>query len=180
MKYIITESQYNRNLEYLKEPMFKYWDINGPKDLKMVRKLFSIPPAASTLVEEWLLEWMGGEEELLKMLSKYQARDFRGQAGSYDFKFYLDNLNIYTHGGVEIYFDAIVDGDGEVTITKDDGSVIDNIYSAYSEENEDIGWQVEDEIRDTVRESVEEIIDIEFSINIDRVIVTEPGTYENN
>jgi hypothetical protein len=177
MKYIITESQFNRNLEYLKEPMFKYWDMNGGKDLKMVRNLFSVPPAASTLIEDWLLEWMGGEEEVLKMLGKYQGRNLNAQAGTYDFNFYLDNLKIYTHGGVEVYFDAIVDGDGNVTIPKEDGSIIDNIYDAYNDKDEDIGWQVEDEIRDTVIESLDEIIDIEFSINIDRVIVTERGTY---
>jgi len=177
MKYIITESQLKNNIDYLKEPLFSYWDKNGPKDLKMAKKLFGIPPAASNLVQDWLLEWMGGTDELYQILNKYQGRDLRGQAGSYDFKFYLDNLNIYSHDGVEIYFDAIVDGDGQVHIEYPN-YVIDNIYQANMDE--DIAWEVEDEIRDTILETLEEIIDIQFPINIDRVIITERGMYDKN
>ena len=177
MKYIITESQLKNNIEYLKEPMFRYWDINGPKDLKMVKSLFSIPPAASTLVQEWLLEWMGGEEELSKILTKYLRRDFRAQAGSYDFRFYIDNLSIYAHDGVEIYFDATVDGSGKTQI-QGPGFTINTIYQASKDDS--IGWEVGDEIRDTIIETLEEIINVEFPINIDHVDITEPGTYGEN
>jgi hypothetical protein len=177
MKYIITESQLRNSIDHLKEPMFMYWDMNGPKDLKMVKQLFGIPPIASTTVEEWLLEWMGGEDELYKMLKKYEGRDFRGIAGSYDFKFYIENLTIYTHGGVEIYFNAVVDGDGKVHI-EGPGFIINTVYQASM--SEDFGWEIDDEIRDTIRETLEEIIDIEFSINIDHIGVTEPGMYDND
>lgn len=181
MKYIITESQYVKlnqiKFEHLKEPMFKYWDMNGGKDLKTTMKLFSIPPAGSTLVQDWLLEWMGGEDELYSLLNKYIGRVMNGQAGSYDFKFYLEDVRIYTHGGVEIYFEAVVDGDGKVLVTLNDGEVLDNVYDASQDDR--VGWEVEDEIRDTVRETIEMIIPIEFSINIDRVDITNPGEFNS-
>lgn len=177
MKYIITESQHSRNVEHLKEPMFRYWDMNGGKDYKTAMKLFSLPPASSTLVEDWLLEWMGGEEEVLKMLRKYEGRVMNGNAGTYDFKFYLDGVRMYTHGGVEIYFDAIVDGDGDVQITVDDRDIIDNVYDAHLEE--DIGWEVDSEIRDTIVETLDMVIPIEFNISIDQLKITPPGKFNS-
>lgn len=177
MKYIVTESQLRNSIDHLKEPMFRYWDMSGPKDFKMSMKLFSIPPAGSTLVQEWLLEWMGGEDELYKMLKKYEGLDFRGISGSYDFKFYIDNLTIYTHDVVEIYFDAVVDGDGKVNI-EGPGFIINTVYQAIM--NEDFGWEIDVEIRDTIRETLEEIIDIEFYININYISVTEPGMFHND
>jgi hypothetical protein len=177
MKYIITESQLRKSIDHLKEPMFRYWDINGPKDLKMARQLFNIPPPASTTVQEWLLEWMGGEDELYKMLKKYEGRDLRGQAGTYDFKFYVDNARIYVHEGVEIYFDATVDGNGKVNI-EGPGFTIDTVYQAHMDEG--FGWEIDDEIRDTIVETLEEITGIEFVINIDHIGVTEPGMYDND
>jgi len=177
MKYIITESQLKKSIDHLKEPMFRYWDINGSKDLKMARQLFNIPPPASTTVQEWLLEWMGGEDELYKILKKYEGRDLRGIAGTYDFKFYVDNVRIYVHEGVEIYFDATVDGDGKVSI-EGPGFTIDTVYQAHM--NEDFGWEIDDEIRDTIVETLEEITGIEFVINIDHIGVTEPGMYDNH
>lgn len=177
MKYIITESQLRNNIDYLKEPMFMYWDMNGGKNYTTAMKLFTIPPAATNLVQSWLLEWMGGEDELYKKLKKYEGRDFRGIAGSYNFKFYLDNVRIYTHDGVEIYVDAVVDGDGEVHIEYPN-YVINNIYQAIMDEN--INSEVDDEIRDTIDETLDEIIDIEFLIDIADISVTEPGMYNND
>ena len=177
MKYIITESQLRNSIDHLKEPMFRYWDINGPKDLKMARQLFNIPPPASTTVQEWLLEWMGGEDELYKMLKKYEGRDLRGQSGTYDFKFYVDNARIYVHEGVEIYFDATVDGNGKVNI-EGPGFTINTVYQAHMDEG--FGWEIDDEIRDTIVETLEEITGIEFSFNIDHISVTEPGMFDNH
>lgn len=180
MKYIINESQYDnlmrQRVEHLKQPMFKYWDINGIKDYKIAMKLFSIPYGASSLVQNWLIEWLGGEDEVLKELNKLVGKIMEGVAGTYDFKFYINNTRLYTHDGVEIFFDAIVDGDGLVEITLDDNSYIDNIYDGYT--NEDIGWEVEDEIRDTILETLSKIIPYEFGFNIDRVIVTKPGEFK--
>jgi len=175
MKYVVTKTQLKNNFEYLKEPMFRYWDSRGPKDLKIVRNLFGIPPGGSTLVQDWLLEWYGGAEELAKNLDKYTHRVMRAVAGTYDFKFYLTTIRIYAHDGVEIYFDTVVDGDGHVSI-EHDGSVIDNIYDA--NKLEDIGWEVDTEIRDTIKETIDEIIDIEFNINIDSINITEPEKFD--
>jgi hypothetical protein len=174
MKYIITESQFNKNFDHLKEPMFQYWDMNGPKDLKMVRQLFGLPPATSSLIHQWLLEWMGGEDEIKKILNKYEGIILNGIAGTYDFKFYIDNLRIYSHDGVEIYFDAIIDGDGTVNI-QGPGFTINTVYQAHMDES--FGWEVDDEIRDTILETLYEIIDMEFPINIDHLSVTEPGEF---
>jgi hypothetical protein len=154
--------------------MFKYWDSRGPKNFKTVMKLFGLPPATSTMIQQWLLEWMG-EEEFQKMLNKYEGRELRGEAGTYDFRFYIDNLRIYTHGGVEIYFDATVDGDGTVDI-EGPGFTIDTVYKAHM--NEDFGWEVDDEIRDTIIDTLHDLIDTEFEIYIDHLSVTEPGMFD--
>jgi hypothetical protein len=179
MKYIISESQSNRiypkYADSLKKPMFLYWDKNGGKDISTAMKLFSIPPGGSSLVEEWLLEWMGGEDLLMKKLNEYTKKVFRGQAGSYDFKFFLTNPRIYSHGGVEIYFDATVDGEGKVEIFNKPEIV--NVYQASSDD--DIGWEVEDEIRDTIFERLEEVVDknIPFGINIDMLRIKQPKNF---
>lgn len=178
MKYIITESQYvklNRvNIEHLKEPMFRYWDINGPENYKSTMKLFSIPPAGVTLVEDWLLQWMGGVEKVLKMLRKYEGKVMNANEGSYDFDFYLENVRMYIHGGVEIYYDAIADGDGKVEINQN-GIEYDNIYDAHLDE--DIGWEVDDEIKDTIRDVLEIEIPVEFTIIIDSIKITSPKKF---
>ena len=175
MNYFITESQLFNQFEHLEEPMFRYWDLKGPENTKLVRKLFGLPPATSTLIQQWLLEWMGGEKELQIILNRYEETELRGQAGSYDFKFYIHNLRIYTHGGVEIYFDAVVDGDGAVDI-EGPGFTINTVYQAHM--NEDFGWEVDDEIRDTIIDTLHELIDTEFEIHIDHLSVTEPGMFD--
>ena len=176
MKYIITESQnirlYPEYIDHLKKPMFKYWDLNGTDNYRLGMKLFNIPPAGSSLVQEWLLEWMGGEDYLMKLLNEYTNVIMRGQAGSYDFKFIVRNPRVYTHGGVEIYFDVTIDGDGSVEIVHD-GHHLDNIYDAFQED--DIGWEVEDELRDTVIETLDITIPVPFDVYIDSVKVSEPG-----
>lgn len=174
MKYIISESQLRNSIDHLKEPMFKYWDINGSKNLSVAMKLFTIPLAAETLVEEWLLEWMGGKDKVRKMLKKYERKEFRAVVGSYDFKCYVNNVRIYTHGGVDIYFDAVVDGNGKVHI-EGPGFTINTVYQAHM--NENFGWEVDDEIRDTIRDILDEAIDIEFPIKVDHISVTEPDMF---
>ena len=53
------------------------------------------------------------------------------------------------------WFDAEVDGDGEVYI--DNGEdVVDNINDARN--NEDFGWEVDNEIKDTINETLYKII----------------------
>ena len=177
MKYIITESQnirlYPEYIDHLKKPMFKYWDLNGTDNYRLGMKLFNIPPAGSSLVQEWLLEWMGGEDYLMKLLNEYTNVIMRGQAGSYDFKFIVRNPRVYTHGGVEIYFDVTIDGDGDVSINHLPGLEITNIYQALN--NEEFGWEVEDELRDTVIETLDMSLPIPFDVYIDSVKVTEPG-----
>lgn len=179
MKYIITESQYIKLSEvkvgHLKPSVFRYWDMNGGNDLHTTMKLFSIPPSASHFIQQWLLEWMGGEDELYKMINKYTGRVFRGVAGSYDFKFYIHNARIYSHDGVEIYFDATVDGDGSVEVTLDDDRVLDNVYDASQDDK--VGWEVEDEIRDTIFDEIKDVLNLEFDMSIDRVKITSPGKF---
>lgn len=175
MKYIVTESQQLKNIEHLKQPMFRYWDAKGPNYYEMSIKLFSIPFAAKPLVQEWLLEWMGGVDKLYKLLDEYVGKVMNCQQGSYNFNFYSDYVKIYVHDGVEIYFDAVVDGGGEVMVNLDNGQILDNVYDAAR--NDKVGWEVVDEIRDIISETLERIIDIQFPIHVNAINITKSGEF---
>jgi len=181
MKYVITESQHTLFLKekfaHLKESIFRYWDINGGKNIKTTMKLFSLPTNTSIMIQEWLLEWMGGEEEVTNSLKKYVGRVMEGVGGTYDFKFYVEDLRIYTHSGIDIYVNAVVDGDGKIEVNLDNGDILYNIYDA--NKDEDIGWEVDSEIRDIIVETLEDMIGIEFPISVDQLIVTDPGKFDS-
>jgi hypothetical protein len=176
MKYIISESQKNSSMELHKKMMFKYWDINGPKDLNFARRLFGIHTKFISEVENWLLEWMGGEDKVFKFFDKYTNKVFIGDKGSYNFKFYLTDTRLNTSHGIEIVYNAFIDGRGDVSIITDDENIINNIFDAISDEN--INWEVYDEIREIVREDIIKLTDCQFSLNIEDVYVFEPGKFE--
>lgn len=180
MKYIITETQHAENIEYIKPLAFKYWTKYGPKefDVDKVMGVFSIPNTNRNIgmVNEWLWEWYGGNEGITKMLSKYEGQVFRGVEGTYNFKFFVKGISIYAHGDVEIYFDkAVIDGDGELYVEYED-EILTSVYKALSY-NDDVGWEIEDEIRGIVVETLEKIIDIDFPINVDSIVFTEPKRF---
>jgi hypothetical protein len=161
MKYIVTESQYKRliesNIQELKKIMFRYWDTQQEKLSKNFYKFFDINPYIdnnSDEVEELFLEWLGGIEKVYELIKNVEGNTMVAQGGTYNFRFKITNVEMLKG---EVFYDVLVDGDGEVEInisTDYQPEIIDRIYDAVS--NPDIGWEVVDEIKDLLREVVRE------------------------
>jgi hypothetical protein len=162
MRILITEQQsklLTNSNDSVKNMLFKYWDMKGPDTSKIVMNLFTIDYNTEQSVQKWLVEWYGGYDKVLEMLKEYEEKTYRGIAGTYDFKFKVSDFRI--SGDIEVddiglfWFDAEVDGDGEVYI--DNGEeVVDNIEDARN--NEDFGWEVDNEIKETINETLYKII----------------------
>jgi hypothetical protein len=159
MKYILTEAQYNRlvesNISYLKKLMFKYWDTHKEKFSSSFYKLFDISEWSSgDQVQEFYLEWIGGIEKVYELMKNAEGDTMIARGGTYNFRFKIKNVELLKG---EIFYDVLVDGDGEVEInisTDYQPEIIDRIYDAVS--NPDIGWEVVDEIKELLRERVRE------------------------
>jgi hypothetical protein len=142
-----------------KKYVFKYWDKHGGGQFKTIMSLFSIRPAAKLVLAHWLIEWYGGSEKVKQLLKSLEKKNFVGLGGSYNFNFYLKNSRLYDtvkEDYPEVYFDAVVDGMGQVDITTDDDEVYDHISQAISDE--EIGWEVDEEIRDVMRETIADFL----------------------
>jgi len=181
MKYIITEEQHMENIEYIKPLAFKYWTKYGPNefDIDKVMGVFSIVNTNRNIrmVNDWLLEWYGGKDGLRKILSEYEGKVFNGVDGTYDFRFFVKGISVYSHDGVNVYFDiAFVDGDGEIYVEHDD-EVFTNIHQAVTFDD-NIGWEIEDEIRDIIVQTLGDIIKIQFIISVDSIVVSKPGEFD--
>jgi len=187
MKIIITEQQYKllqkskHSVEHLKSPLFKYWNKNGPDVSDSTLKLFGVNDEWSTVLK-WLIEWYGGIENVYKILKQYSDKIYRAELGSYDFKFKVSGFRI--SGDLEVdyidnlWFDAEVDGNGEVYIDHGDGEPIDNVYDAHL--NEDFGWEVDEEMKEAI--NLKMFLEITKKTGIpvicDFMSVTEPGMFE--
>jgi len=85
-------------------------------------------------------------------------------------KLVLAHWLIEWYGGSEkVKQDAIVDGMGEVDITTDDGEVYDRISQAILDD--DIGWEVDEEIKDVMQETLEKILPEGLTFHFDTMDV---------
>ena len=159
MKYILTESQYNRlvegDLSYLKKLMFKYWDTHKEKFSSTFYKLFDVSEWSSgDQVQEFYLEWIGGINKVYELMKNAEDDTMVARGGTYNFRFKIENVELLKG---EVFYDVLVDGDGEVEInfgTDYEPEIIDRLYDAAH--NPDVGWEVIDEIKDLLREAVRE------------------------
>lgn len=187
MKILITEKQLiklkesKESLEYIKAPLFKYWNTKGFDTSQSVLKLFGIEDNPSLLLK-WMIEWYGGYEELSNILEQYSNKVYRCQLGTYDFKFKVSNFRLSGDLNIDelenFWFDAEVDGNGEVYIDQGDGNIVDNVYDAHS--NEDYGWEVDEEMKEGI--NLKMFIEITTKTGIpvicDFMSVTEKGMFE--
>jgi hypothetical protein len=44
--------------------------------------------------------------------------------------------------------------------------------------DDNIGWEIEDEIRDIIVQTLGDIIKIQFIINVDSIVVSKPGEFD--
>jgi len=156
----------------LKPSIFRFWDENDGGDLKTTMTFFGLRPDFKLVLTHWLIDWYGGSEKVKQLLKSFENKNFVGQEGTYNFNFYIKNSRLYDEfkdDYPEIYFDAIVDGNGEVNITTDDGEVYNRISQAILDD--DIGWEVDEEIRDVMIAKIEKIIPEGIFFTIDSVDV---------
>jgi hypothetical protein len=163
MKYIVTESQYKRlvesNIQELKKIMFRYWDTQQEKLSKNFYKFFDINPYIDNNrdeVEELFLEWLGGIKKVYELIKNVEGNTMVAQGGTYNFRFKITNVEM-GNKNTEVFYDVLIDGDGEVEInvgTDFEEEIIDNIYDGIT--NPDIGWEVKNEILDLIKEVVRE------------------------
>jgi hypothetical protein len=171
MKYILTEVQYNRLVEgdisHLKRLMFKYWDTHQQKFSSTFYKLFDINEwSQEDQVMELYLEWVGGIGKVYELMKNAEDTILVAKAGTYNFRFKIENVEMLKG---EVFYDALVDGDGEVEInigTDYEPEIIDRIYDGAN--NPDIGWEVMDEIKDIVIDTVKEKV-VDFPCHLSKL-----------
>ncbi len=155
MKYIITEDQYDvfkgkqiKNLEKIKPYLIKYWNENGPIKTFDILPFFGITKAFEKPVTTLLIEWYGGGDVVEQKISDLiLGKVFRAESGSYDFKYKIDSVNVFTD---MIFYEVIVDGGGKIFVDTGDNLPITNIYDAYHDN--DIWWEVNLEIIEIINE----------------------------
>lgn len=153
----------------LKKRILDFWGSESEIDLDLTMKLFNLRPLFKNILRKWVVDFYGGEKKLLEDVKrKLQSKNFVASQGSYYFNFFITNIRSYIGDDVEFYCTAIVDGNGGVTINLDNGETIDNIYqAAYT--NDDIGWEVEDEIRDIINDELKNILGIQIPFEVDEL-----------
>lgn len=168
-------NDYFEDFEHLKTPMKTYWNLHGPKVDRHVLQLFGIPWRHNGIVVEWLVEWYGGVDAINSIISKYDNKIYRADAfnmGTYEFKFKINDLKLGNSDYI-ISYNAVVDGSGEIDVTDDDGNTFYTIYDAYINDDMEWGWEIKDELRDIMNETVEKIIDMGFEVYADEVSIVE-------
>lgn len=176
MKYVLTKEQFESFSDNLKKLITKFWDQQGKVDKKMTMDFFNIPYQVSNKLDEWALEWYGGEEKVLTILRNISKKTLIGNAGTYNFKFRIYKPRIFDD--LEIGLDALVDGSGEVYIENDDNEIWDNIRDATYDER--ISWEVFDEIRDIIYETIVEKTGLPFRMFVEDVDISEKGQFPPN
>jgi hypothetical protein len=94
--------------------------------------------------------------DAFELIKNVEGNTIVAQGGTYNFRFKILNVEMGNEN-TEVFYDVLVDGDGEVEInfgTDYEPEIIDRLYDAAH--NPDIGWQVIDEIKDLLRETVRE------------------------
>lgn len=173
MKYVLTQGQFENFSDNFKKLVTKFWTQQGKVDIKLTMEFFTLPYKVTTKLYEWALEWYGGEEKVLEILKNFAKNPHRAIAGTYDFNFKIYNPKIFDD--LEIGIDARVDGSGQVNIENDDNQIWDNIKDATDDES--ISWEVFEEIRDTIRETIEKETGLPFNMFIDNIDISEKGEF---
>jgi hypothetical protein len=161
MKIIITESQYrlleNYNQEDVvtKKLLFNIWqnelDSNGEIDFDTkIANYINYKPIGR--VHEFYRDFLGGWDNMVEKSYELMDRtfdtmdyDFRG---GYNFKFKPQFHSDYEEDNL-IFVNGPIESDGKVTLIMTDG---ETHYLKDLEENEDLWWEVESEIRGVIED----------------------------
>ena len=160
MKIIITESQYKVLENYTQEDevakniLFKIWqselDSNGEIEFNPnVVDYINYEPQGRLKIYEMYRDFLGGWDKMIEKSYELMGRtfdtmdyDFRG---GYDFRFTVQGNNDYEEDNTT-FVDCPVESDGKVTLITDG---LTHLLSKV-EENEELWWEVESEIRGVI------------------------------
>jgi hypothetical protein len=146
MKYIVDESQFKLLLNKLKPSIFKYWDKNGPGLTNNFYSTFSISSFRNIeYMQDFLVEWFGGEEKFIQFLKKNEGEIFQIIDGGYNFQIILDEVTVNEY---QVYLHVRVMPGGTVTLIFHDDAPTLSIEDAVS--NDRFGWEISSEIKDTI------------------------------
>ncbi len=169
MKIIITESQYENVANRFKRILFKYWDINGPTLSRQIYKLMGIDSYHSYKLEpffqEFLVEWMGGDEKFIQLLKKDEGETFQIIDGGYNFQIILDEVNVNEY---HVYLRVRVMPGGTVTFIFDEGQPTVPLYEALT--NSKYGWEIGSEVSEVIHNKFYEFFS-ELGITIEGLYV---------
>ena len=156
-----------QSILYVKKAVFKYWDKFGPVKYRSIMDHFSLRPATSIVLKKWMFEWVGGDEFFKKLKRDITSKEFRCQIGSYNFLFGVTDLSSPGNDSdYEVFIHTEVDSKGSCYIETDDGIIYEKIIEAI--EDEDIGWEVGDEVKDCIYDTLNEKYEFfrTFHINV--------------
>ena len=160
MKIIITESQYRLLENYTQEDevakniLFKIWqselDSSGEIEFNPnVVDYINYEPQGRLKIYEMYRDFLGGWDKMIEKSYELMDRtfdtmdyDFRG---GYDFRFTVQGNNDYEEDNTT-FVDCPVESDGKVTLITDG---LTHLLSKV-EEDEDLWWEVESEIRGVI------------------------------
>jgi hypothetical protein len=151
----------------LKSSVFKFWDSIGHANVRTTLNFFSLAPRTSIVIKKWIYDWYGGDDYFETLKSEIKSKIFRCQIGTYNFLFVVTDLSSPDYySDYEVNVNTEVDSKGSCYIETDDGTVYEKIIEAIKDEN--IGWEVDDEVKDSIYDTLNEKYEFfrTFHINV--------------
>jgi hypothetical protein len=175
-------SKREKELDYLKNAIFRYWDRFEGGITETFSKVFPIKDSMvdSMIIHKWLLEWNGGMDVAVSKFKeligkKFNIREPLGgdvnlNYGSYDFNFEIIDIDQITKNefNSSIFIDVKVFGDGTLSLIFNEPENQGPITITQAMETED-AWEIKTEIKDLIEDwtllSFEEKYGIKIHIN---------------
>jgi hypothetical protein len=159
MKIIITEEQYKilentSEEERVKKVLFKFWqkelEMNGEIEFDSgIAKYVNYNPDK---IREMFFEFLGGWDKMTEKAYQLMGRTFDTMdydfSGGYDFRFTVKGHRDFEEDGY-MMVDCQIDSDGKVTLMMDN---METRYLKDLEEDEDLWWEVDSEIRSLIED----------------------------
>lgn len=160
MKIIITEEQYKllenhtKDYEDAKKVLFKIWqsELDSIGEIDFDIKIGNyINYKSLGQVHEMYRDFLGGWDKMVEKSFELMDRTFDTRnydfSGGYDFRFKVNGNNDYEEDNT-LFVDCPIESDGKVTLMTDGETYLLKDV----EENEDLWWEVESEIRSLIED----------------------------
>ena len=163
MKIIITESQYrilesySEEEERAKKVFFQIWqnelDDNGEIDFDpKIVDYVNYRPKGGPKIQEMYVDFLGGWDKMIEKTYQLMDRTFDTMdydfSGGYDFRFRIKGHSDYDEDNMT-FVDCPIGSDGKVTLMTDN---MGTHYLKDLEENEDLWWEIDNEIRNLIED----------------------------